>query len=282
MNFAIILAAGKGTRMVSEKNKVMHEILGKPMVEHVVDNLNLCNIDSQVIVVGHDASRIEEYFCDRVLFAHQNEQLGTGHAVKQASILKGKKGSTLITFGDVPLVQPKTIQKIFEAAKSFDLVVATTFFEDAAQYGRIVRDENGNFQKIVEFKDANHQQKQIQEINTGIFCVNNELLFKHLDDISNDNVQKEYYLTDLVEIFNKNNLRVGTVIIDDNTEVMGINTRVQLYEASVWLQKKINYNWMEQGVTLIDPSTIYIDSDVTIGKDTIIYPNVHLQKSTKI
>lgn len=282
MNSAIILAAGKGTRMVSEKNKVMHEILGKPMIQHVVDNLSLCNINTQVIVVGHDAKRIEEHFLDRVVYAYQNEQLGTGHAVKQAEILKDNKGYTLITFGDVPLVQPETIQNIFTSAKEYDLVVATTFFEDAAQYGRIVRDESGDFKKIVEFKDADHQQKSIKEINTGIFCVNNELLFKHLDDIKNDNVQQEFYLTDLVEIFNANNLRVGTVVIEDNSEVMGINTRVQLYQASVWLQQKINQRWMEQGVTLIDPVTTYIDGDVTIGKDTIIYPNVHLQKATTI
>lgn len=282
MNSAIILAAGKGTRMMSDKNKVMHEILGKPMIGHVVDNLDCCNIDTQVIIVGHDANRIKEYFNDRVQFAYQNEQLGTGHAVKQADILKHNQGNTLITFGDVPLVQPETIQKIFNAAKKYDLVVATTFFDDAAQYGRIVRDEQGDFLKIVEFKDANQHQKEIKEINTGIFCVNNELLFKHIEEIQNNNAQQEYYLTDLVEIFNKNNLKVGTVVIEDNSEVMGINTRIQLYEASLWLQQRINFKWMERGVTLIDPKSTYIDPDVEIGQDTIIYPNVHLQKASKI
>lgn len=282
MNSAIILAAGKGTRMVSDKNKVMHEILGKPMIQHVVDNINSCHIDTQIIVVGHDAQRIKEHFQDNVLYAYQNEQLGTGHAVMQADMIKENKGYTLITFGDVPLVQPHTIQKIFDSVQDYDLVVATTFFDDPAAYGRIVKDANNHLQKIVEFKDATSSEKEIKEISTGIFCVNNELLFKHLSDIKNDNAQQEYYLTDLVEIFNQHNLKVGTVVIEDNTEVMGINNRVQLYEASAWLQKKINTSWMEQGVTLIDPNTTYIDADVVIGKDTIIYPNVHLQKGTII
>ncbi len=282
MRSAIILAAGKGTRMVSTKNKVMHEIMGKPMIEHVVDNLKKSDIDFQVLVVGHDADRIQEHLKDKVVYALQKEQLGTGHAVKQAQVAKNNRGSTLIMYGDIPLVQPETIQQIFEHNQGYDLTVATTILEDPAMYGRVVKDEEGKFEKIVEFKDTSNQEKCIKEINTGIYCVDNELLFKHLEDISNNNAQKEFYLTDLVEIFNNNNYRVNTIVIEDNFEVMGINDRKQLVEASKWLQQKINDFWMENGVTIIDSLTTYIDSDVTIGMDTIIYPNVHLQKATKI
>ena len=282
MRSSIILAAGKGTRMISDKNKVMHELLGKPMIEHVVDNLEKCNIDFQVVVVGHDAERIQSHLGDRVLYASQHEQLGTGHAVKQAQMAKDNKGSTLIMYGDIPLVQPETINEIFKANKDHDLTVATTILDDPAMYGRIVKDEHGKFQKIVEFKDTNDMQKDIKEINTGIYCIDNELLFKHLEDISNNNAQKEYYLTDLVEIFNKNNYKVNTVVIEDSFEVMGINDRKQLIEANKWLQAKVNDYWLNNGVTIIEPITTYIDVDVQIGMDSVIYPNVYLQKSTKI
>lgn len=282
MRSAIVLAAGKGTRMVSTKNKVMHEIMGKPMIEHVVDNLKKSNIDFQVLVVGHDADRIQKHLKDRVVYALQEEQLGTGHAVKQAQVAKNNRGSTLIMYGDIPLVQPETIQQIFEQNQGYDLTVATTFLEDPAMYGRVVKDDEGNFMKIVEFKDASDQEKRINEINTGIYCVDNELLFKHLEDISNENAQNEFYLTDLVEIFNNKKYKVNTIVIGESFEVMGINDRKQLVEASKWLQQRINDFWMENGVTIIDSATTYIDSDVTIGMDTIIYPNVHLQKGTKI
>jgi bifunctional UDP-N-acetylglucosamine pyrophosphorylase / glucosamine-1-phosphate N-acetyltransferase len=283
MRNAIILAAGKGTRMVSSKNKVMHEILGKPMIEHVIDSLDQCNIDFKVVVIGHEANQFETYFKDKVTFAYQHEQLGTAHAVMQAAdVAKNRKGSTIIIYGDIPLVQPETIELLFNHSESHDLTVATAVLDDPKQYGRIVRDEQGRFKRIVEYKDASDFEKSIREINTGIYCVDNELLFKHLFDITNNNVQNEFYITDIVEIFNKNKYNVGTVIIDDVSEVMGINDRVQLFEASKWLQNKINTSWMIQGVTLINPEQTYIDPDVQIGKDSIIYPNVYLQKSTKI
>lgn len=282
MKSAIILAAGKGTRMVSNKNKVMHEILGKPMIEHVIDNLDRCGIETKIIVIGHDAESIKQHFQDRVLFAYQKEQLGTAHAVMQADTAKGLTGSTLLMYGDIPLVQPETIEALFEHNQKFDLTVATAILDDPLQYGRIVKDKEGKFEKIVEYKDADDQQKNIREINTGIYCVNNELLFKYIDHITNDNAQKEYYLTDLVEIFNNNGHKVGTYVVEDVVEVMGINDRIQLYEAGEWLKMRINHHWMRNGVTMIDPASVYIDPDVEIGMDTILYPNVHLQKSTKI
>ncbi len=283
MRNAIILAAGKGTRMVSSKNKVMHDILGKPMIEHVIDNLDKCNIELKVIVIGHQANQFETYFKDRVRFAYQNEQLGTAHAIMQtAELIKNRKGSTLIIYGDIPLVQPETIEALFKHNETHDLTVATAILDDPIQYGRIIRNKDGQFEKIVEYKDANIIEKEVNEINTGIYCIDNELLFKHLFDIKNDNAQNEFYITDIVEIFNKNNYKVGTVVIKDDTEVMGINDRIQLHEATTWLQNKINTSWMLQGVTFINPQQTYIDADVQIAQDTVIYPNVYLQKSTKI
>ncbi len=282
MKSAIILAAGKGTRMISKKNKVMHEILGKPAIEHVVDNLEKSGVTFQVVVVGHDAQSILDHLEDRVHYATQDQQLGTGHAIKQALIAKQNKGTTLIMYGDIPLVQPETITRLFEAHEGYDLTVATTILEDPAMYGRIMKDEQGRLLRIVEYKDANEAERAIQEINTGIYCIDNELLWKHIDEIDNNNAQKEYYITDIVEIFYKNNYKINTLVVEDEFEVMGINDRSELLSANQWLQARINNHWLKQGVSLIDPSTIYIDPDVTIGMDTIIYPNVRLEKATKI
>lgn len=276
MKSAIVLAAGKGTRMKSSKNKVMHEVLGKPMIGHVVDRLSSIDVDEVVMVVGHQASAIQDYLKDRVIYAMQEPQQGTGHAVMQATALEGKSGDTLILYGDCPLISVETMKTMFEHNQGKALTVLTAVLEDPAQYGRIVRDEQGNILKIVEYKDANDEERKIKEINTGIYCVSNELLFKHLADLTNDNVQKEYYLTDLVEIFAKHRYDVQGLVVEDINEVMGVNDRFDLLKASNWLQNKINTRWMQEGVTFIDPKATYVDEDVVIGEDTILYPNVYI------
>lgn len=276
MKSAIVLAAGKGTRMKSSKNKVMHEVLGKPMIGHVVDRLSSIDVDEVVMVVGHQASSIQDYLKDRVIYAMQEPQQGTGHAVMQATALEGKSGDTLILYGDCPLISVETMKTMFEHNQGKALTVLTAVLEDPAQYGRIVRDEQGNILKIVEYKDANDEERKIKEINTGIYCVSNELLFKHLADLTNDNVQKEYYLTDLVEIFAKHRYDVQGLVVEDINEVMGVNDRFDLLKASNWLQNKINTRWMQEGVTFIDPKATYVDEDVVIGEDTILYPNVYI------
>lgn len=276
MKSAIVLAAGKGTRMKSSKNKVMHEVLGKPMIGHVVDRLSSIDVDEVVMVVGHQASAIQDYLKDRVIYAMQEPQQGTGHAVMQATALEGKSGDTLILYGDCPLISVETMKTMFEHNQGKALTVLTAVLEDPAQYGRIVRDEQGNILKIVEYKDANDEERKIKEINTGIYCVSNELLFKHLADLTNDNVQKEYYLTDLVEIFAKHRYDVQGLVVEDINEVMGVNDRFDLLKASNWLQNKINTRLMQEGVTFIDPKATYVDEDVVIGEDTILYPNVYI------
>jgi bifunctional UDP-N-acetylglucosamine pyrophosphorylase / glucosamine-1-phosphate N-acetyltransferase len=175
MKSAIVLAAGKGTRMKSSINKVMHEVLGKPMIGHVISRLEKLSVDNIVVVVGHQADQIEAYLQQRVSYAVQQPQLGTGHAVMQAQQLKNVGGQTLILYGDCPLVQVETMNKLFEVNNGKALTVLTAILDDPAQYGRIVRDELGNVIKIVEFKDCDEDQRQIKEINTGIYCVDNDL-----------------------------------------------------------------------------------------------------------
>jgi bifunctional UDP-N-acetylglucosamine pyrophosphorylase / glucosamine-1-phosphate N-acetyltransferase len=282
MKSAIVLAAGKGTRMKSSINKVMHEVLGKPMIGHVINRLEKLSVDNICVVVGHQADQIEAYLQQRVSYATQEPQLGTGHAVMQAQQLKNVGGQTLILYGDCPLVQVETMNKLFEVNSGKALTVLTAVLDDPAQYGRIVRDELGHVIKIVEFKDCDEEQRQIKEINTGIYCVDNDLLFKHLNDISNDNVQNEYYVTDLIEIFAQNGYDIQGLPVLDVNEVMGINDRIDLAKATAWLQHRINTEWMRQGVTFIDPKSTYVEEDVVIGEDTILYPNVYLQKGSVI
>lgn len=280
MTSAIVLAAGKGTRMVSRKAKAMHRILDRPMLEYTYQTLRQLDVEDIVFVVGYGREEIEEYFGDKVHYAVQEPQLGSGHAVMQAEILKNRKGKTLIINGDCPLIRKETYEKML--AMDEPLVLLTTVLEDGLHYGRIVRDENGHVEKIVERKDCNDEQAMIREINAGIYCADNELLWQYLPEIGNDNAQKEYYVTDLVEIFNRHGHKVGAVVGEDFQELSGINNRKELAEATGWMQKKINNYWMEHGVSIVDPRTAYIGCDVVIGEDTIIHPNVSITGKTVI
>jgi UDP-N-acetylglucosamine diphosphorylase/glucosamine-1-phosphate N-acetyltransferase len=282
MRSAIVLAAGKGTRMKSDKCKVMHEVLHKPMIGHIVESLRKANVDRIVVVVGHGAESVKEYLKDSVEYALQEPQLGTGHAAMQAEMLKEEKGDTIILCGDGPCIQSETILKVFEANKDHACSVVTAVLEDGARYGRIVRNEKNLVEKIVEAKDCSSEELEIKEINTGIFCFKNELLFEGLKEIKNNNAQNEYYLTDLVEIFNKKGLSVNAMVVDDVDETMGVNDRVDLAKAQKWLKQHVNKKHMMNGVTLIDPDNTYIDTEVSIGVDSMIYPNVHLEGNTVI
>ncbi|MEG0960476.1 MAG: bifunctional UDP-N-acetylglucosamine diphosphorylase/glucosamine-1-phosphate N-acetyltransferase GlmU [Erysipelotrichaceae bacterium] len=282
MKSAIILAAGKGTRMKSAFNKVMHPVSNKPMIAHIVANLKKAGVSKIVVVVGHGADSVKELLQDEVTYALQEPQLGTGHAVQQASALQGLGGDTLVLNGDGPLIQPETIVATFKAMEGNAMVVLTSILEDGAHYGRIVRNENDDVVKIVEAKDCTEKQLEICEINTGLFCFKNELLFEGLKEIKNDNAQNEYYLTDLVEIFNHHHQKVKAMIVADPNEAMGVNDRVDLAKANAWLKQFVNHKHMLNGVSIIDPNNTYIDPEVEIGRDTIIYPNVHIEGNTKI
>ena len=191
MKSAILMAAGKGTRMHSDLPKVMHQVCGKPMLSHIIDNCRKASVERIVTIVGYGHEIVEAAMQNECEFALQMPQLGTGHAVMQATQLENEKGLTLVINGDCPCIQSETLEQLLKECEDADMVVLSAVVEDARSYGRIVRKENGNIDRIVEFKDCSEEEKAIREINTGIYCFNNEKLFKHLKDIENKNAQKE-------------------------------------------------------------------------------------------
>jgi bifunctional UDP-N-acetylglucosamine pyrophosphorylase/glucosamine-1-phosphate N-acetyltransferase len=283
----IILAAGKGTRMKSDLVKVLHPLLGIPMIAYPIDlSLNGLQAEKTIVVVGYQADEIREKFKDpRILFALQKEQLGTGHALLQAlPLLQNFTGTVLILCGDVPLVKKETLFSFIDAFEKSEstLSVMTVAVEDPFGYGRILRDPEDWLEKIVEEKDAQEEEKAVREINTGIYCVKAPFLAEGLKRIGRENAQGEYYLTDLVEIADKRGLRCSAYQVADPIEVMGINTRIDLAVAHEALQQEKMRTLMLSGVTVIDPRTTYLDQMVEVGRDTVLYPNSLLQGKTKI
>lgn len=283
--YAIILAAGKGTRMKSKLYKVLHPIAGRPMVDHVLSEIEANNMDEVVTIVGHGAEQVEETLGNRSEYVLQAEQLGTGHAVLQAEkILKDKEGMTIIANGDTPLLTAKTFGELFEyhKEKGAAATVLTAQAEDPTGYGRIIRNDIGIVEKIVEQKDATVQEANVQEINTGVYCFDNKTLFEALHEVTNDNAQGEYYLTDVMEILKKQGKIVAAYRMKDFSESMGVNDRVALSAATKVMQRRINEKHMRNGVTLVDPETTYIEYNVKIGSDTIVEPGVYLKGNTVI
>ena len=283
----VILAAGKGTRMKSDLVKVLHPILGLPMLSYPIE-LSLKGIKSgkTIVVVGYQADQIKERFKDpQIQFAFQEEQLGTGHAVLQAiPFLKRATRTVLILCGDVPLVKADTLHSFIDAYDKSDatLSVLTTEVDDPFGYGRIVRNPEGWIEKIVEEKDASREEKSIREINSGIYCVKASFLIERLTEIGKDNAQREYYLTDLVGIVKKRGLRCSAYCLRNPAEVMGINTRVDLAVANEVLKLEKLKELMLSGVTVLDPKTTYVERTVEVGSETTLYPNCYLHGMTKI
>lgn len=283
--YAVILAAGQGTRMKSKLYKVLHPVCGKAMVDHVLTQLERVGIDQIVTVVGHGADQVKQLLGDRTTYALQAEQLGTGHAVMQAEDVLGQKdGITLVTCGDTPLFTAETFKQLFAYHKQQGAAatVLTAHTDQPFGYGRIIRDAAGTVAKIVEQKDATPEEAAVQEINTGVYCFNNRELFAALHQLSNDNAQGEYYLTDVIGILKQAGKQVGAFQMDDFTESMGVNDRAALANATRVMQQRINTRHMQNGVTMIDPATTYIDADVQIGNDTVIEPGVVLKGKTSI
>ena len=283
--YAVILAAGQGTRMKSKLYKVLHPVCGKAMVDHVLTQLERVGIDQIVTVVGHGADQVKQLLGDRTTYALQAEQLGTGHAVMQAEDVLGQKdGITLVTCGDTPLFTAETFKQLFACheQQGAAATVLTAHTDQPFGYGRIIRDAAGTVAKIVEQKDATPEEAAVQEINTGVYCFNNQELFAALHQLSNDNAQGEYYLTDVIGILKQAGKQVGAFQMDDFTESMGVNDRVALANATRVMQQRINTRHMQNGVTMIDPATTYIDTDVQIGNDTVIEPGVVLKGKTSI
>ena len=282
---AVILAAGKGTRMRSKYPKVLHKVGGKPMLQHVIDAATVAGCDEKVVIVGHEAELVEKMVGSQGKIALQAEQLGTGHAVMQtAEALKGFTGTALILCGDTPILEGEELKKFCEAHKASGAAatVLTAVMDDPFGYGRIVRDEKGNVQAIVEQKDATEAQKAIKEINTGIYCMECPLMFDILATLTNDNAQGEYYLTDVLEKLNQAGQKVGGVVTEDSDMVMGINSRKQLSVAEGVMRQRILDKLMDNGVTIMDPASTFIEGSVKIGRDTIIYPYTWLEGTTEI
>ncbi|KPU42801.1 bifunctional protein GlmU [Oxobacter pfennigii] len=282
---AVILAAGEGKRMKSKHSKVTHKLCGKAIIEHVIHSVKAAGIDDVIVVVGHKADEVKGSIKDDVKFALQDIQLGTGHAVMCAeSFISRDSSVTLILTGDTPIITKETISNLvkYHIENEFCASILTADFDNPTGYGRIVRDITGNVQKITEQRDANEEELKIKEINSGIYCFISEKLVNALKKISNNNTQGEYYLTDVIEILKSENQPIGAFKTSDNHEIMGINSRQQLAEAVLMMRKRKINKLMEDGVTIVDPDSVYIDADVSIGMDTIIYPNSIIEGKTVI
>lgn len=283
--YAIILAAGQGTRMKSKLYKVLHPVCGKPMVQHVIDQVKSLNINEIVTIVGHGAEKVKDQLGEDSQYALQAEQLGTAHAVQQAGdMLADKEGVTIVVCGDTPLIKADTMEALFKHHEetSAKATILTARAEDPTGYGRIVRNSEGFVEKIVEHKDASEQERSINEINTGTYCFDNKMLFDAIQNVSNDNVQGEYYLPDVIEILKNQGEIVSAYVTDSFAETLGVNDRVALAQAERTMKKRINEYHMRNGVSIIDPDNTYIGPDVKIGQDTVIFPGTTLSGSTVI
>lgn len=283
--YAVILAAGQGTRMKSKLYKVLHPVCGKPMVQHVIDQVSLLNIDKIVTIIGHGAEKVKAYLGNTSEYALQNEQLGTAHAVMQAAEqLSHQQGITIVVCGDTPLIKAETMERLFQHHEETNAsaTILTAQAENPTGYGRVIRNSNGLVEKIVEQKDATNEELKIKEINTGTYCFNNEELFAALQLVSNENAQGEYYLPDVIEILGNKGGVISAFQTDEFTETIGVNDRIALSEAEQIMKRRINENHMRNGVTIIDPNNTYIEAGVQIDSDTVIYPASTLMGSTVI
>lgn len=281
---AVILAAGKSTRMKSAVPKVLHPLLGRPMIHYSVEAARSVTGNRPVVVIGNAAEAIRGALGEEVQFVLQEPLLGTGHALQQArSLLRGAVGQLLVIAADMPLLTPETLSHLVQAQSvhTGPITMLTLIADDPRGFGRIERGPGGEVRAIVEDAQATDEQKRIRELNASVYCMDAEWTWQALDRIPLS-PKGEYYLTDLIGIAVADGMAVQAFKIDDPEETIGINTRVHLAEAETTLRRRINHAWMEAGVTLVDPATSYIEPGVTIGQDTVIWPNTYLQGKTAI
>ncbi len=283
----VILAAGKGTRMKSDTPKVLHSLAGRPLIEHILAAVDHLAAATTTLVVGHGADLVRTALAARpnLQYVVQSPQLGTGHALQQAEpVLKGRKGNVLLLYADVPLLEPGTLLRLLEAHRNEKaaMTVLTAELSDPYGYGRIVRDSQGQIDRIIEERDASSEQRAIREINSGIYALSMGPLFQHLNQLATDNSQAEYYLTDLVGMYRQEGLRVDALCLDTADELRGVNSRLDLAELSQIVRQRKNRQLMMGGVTLEDPATTFVDIDVTVGPDTILGPGVRLEGHTVV
>jgi bifunctional UDP-N-acetylglucosamine pyrophosphorylase / glucosamine-1-phosphate N-acetyltransferase len=283
---AIILAAGKGTRMKSDLLKVAHHVAGKPVVNYVVDTVQDIGVSTIYMVIGHQAESIKELLPSKnIEFVLQKEQLGTGHAVMQVgNIYPASESTVLILAGDCPLIKPETLHSLINmhVESNSAATVLTTNMKDPALYGRILRGEMGTVLGIKEAKDCNKDELKITEINTGVYAFKSSFLFENLKKLNTNNKQGEYYLTDILHILKKSGDPVSAYCVDDEKQAIGINTRLDLAKSNKVIYQRNNLHFMTEGVTILDPDSTFIDSTVSIGKDTIINPFTVIKGNSKI
>jgi len=281
----IILAAGEGTRMRSQKPKVLHQVCGENILDYVIEVSKTSGISEIAVIVGFQAELVKESLPPQITTYFQKEQLGTGHAVLQAlPFFEALKGNLVVLVGDAPLIQAETLTGLVRAHESggYAVTVLTAEFDEPTGYGRMIKNRSGELLKIVEEKDANLVEKQIKEINSGMYCFDAQALVLALAQLKTDNVQGEYYLTDVIEILRKMGKTAGTFVTPDPEDIQAINSRVQLAEAEAVMRKRINHRLMDAGVTIIDPATTYVGARAIVGQDTVLYPSVILEGETEI
>lgn len=284
---AVILAAGKGTRMKSNTPKVLHKIFEKPLLGYVLDNVkNIVN--ESFVIVGHHAEEVTQYVEKKYNNAKtilQSPQLGTGHAVSMVcSSLENFKGQVVILCGDTPLITEETLKNFidYHNSNNSDLTVMSTIFDNPTNYGRIIRENDNSLKCIIEEKDATPEQKAVKEVNAGIYCLNWDKIKPAFCQLTSNNAQGEYYLTDIIAWGKKNNLNVNAYILENSDEIYGINSRSNLAEATkIMNERKLN-SLMDNGVTIVDPSSTWISEDTEIDADTIIYPATYIEGKNKI
>ena len=281
----IVLAAGEGTRMKSEIPKVLHSIYGKTLIEYILDTLQSLGIGKIVTVIGYKLESVAKFIGSRSEVVIQEKRLGTADAVKQGiKKLSGFKGEVLVLCADAPLISNETLRALIEVNRKgkADCSVLTAVIKNPTGYGRILRNDEGRVEKIIEEKDASLYEKVIEEINTGVYCFKAGSLFDNINKIKHNNIKEEYYLTDIIEVLSLQNLKIDSYETLDVEEIIGINSRFELIQAHKIMRKRIVKRIIEGGVTIIDPDTVYIDEDVEIGVDTIIEPFVRIEKNVKI
>lgn len=282
--YGLILAAGEGKRMKSKLPKVLHKVCGKSMIDYIIEAVEGAEAKETVVVVGHKADIVREHLGDKVKTSFQDKQLGTGHAVICCEeFLKDKEGIVIVLAGDGPLITKETISKVFKYhnENKASATILTADALDPTGLGRIVRNEAGEINKIVEHKDANEEEKKITEVNSSNYCFEIKELLSSLKKLNNDNAQGEYYLTDVIEIL-KNEGKKVLAYKTDFKEFMAVNSRDQLATATKAMKERILDKLMANGVTIIDPLSTYIESDVVIGRDTIVYPGAFIEGNTII
>ncbi|HEX9460680.1 MAG TPA: bifunctional UDP-N-acetylglucosamine diphosphorylase/glucosamine-1-phosphate N-acetyltransferase GlmU [Thermoanaerobaculia bacterium] len=280
----IIMAAGQGTRMKSATIKILHTAAGRPIIDYVLDLAAEICTRPPIMVVGHQREAVQQAVGGRARYAVQEVQKGTGHAVLQAAPLLEGARHVLILSGDVPLTRPETLQRLLDEHEQSQnaLTLLTMKLDDPAMYGRIVRDSGGAVARIVEAKDASEDEKRINEVNAGIYVFDGRYLIDNLRNLSTNNVQGEYYLTDLLGVLRRAGKRVGAVVVSDPIEALGVNSRADLASVEGEIQRRVVAALMNDGVTFRNPATVVIDSTVTIGNDTVVYPFVTIEGKTTI